>query len=70
MTEKVRIWITFKKQIPYVIEVEDVNDPDEIRRKLLEKDPSDWETDPCFYETLGTGWRSMIESMTDKATKS
>lgn len=38
---------------------------EDIRRKR-KKDPSDWETDPCFHETLGTSWRSIIESMTDK----
>ena len=63
---KVRVWVRASVSIPYVVEVEDVNDPEEIRRKLLEKDPADWESDPCFYEALGGNWKDIVRTMTDE----
>lgn len=64
---KVRVWVkTGMSDIPYTIEVEDINNPDEIRETLKEKDPSEWDSDPCFYEFLGSNWGWILDKMTDE----
>jgi len=52
--------------VSYRIKVKDVNDCEEIRETLLKGDASDWDSDPSFYEQLGSDFQSAIERMTDK----
>lgn len=66
MTAIVVVWLPVKFTVPYRIEVEDINDYDEIRKKLQEKDASDWLYDPNLYENLGSEFRHFVEKMTDE----
>lgn len=59
---KVRVWVPFCTQVPYIVEVEKF-DLEEIVDKLEEKDPSDWVYDPNFYEQFGSNWRANIEKV-------
>lgn len=62
---KVRVWVRLEQQIPYVIDVENPENIEEIRRVLENTDPSDWESEPSFYECLGSSWRYHIEATKD-----
>lgn len=62
---KVRVWVRASISVPYVVKVKNAI-PEEIRRKLLEKNPADWDSDPCFYEALGGNWRDIVSTMTDE----
>ena len=42
---------------------------DEIVAALKEKDPSDWETDPCFYEHFGDVWKRVEDLITRENVK-
>jgi hypothetical protein len=52
-SKKVRVRVPISRDVYYVVEVEDPSDTDEVSRALARKDPSNWESDPCFYEHLG-----------------
>lgn len=59
---KVRVFVPFKTYVPYVVEVRDLT-PEAIAEALENKDPSDWEEDPNFYEKLGDEWNEVINSV-------
>ena len=61
---KVRVWVPFQTQIPYVVEVESP-DPEKVKEALLKKDPSEWEYDPEFYEELGFNWESYVSKVNE-----
>jgi hypothetical protein len=46
-----------------MVEVEDPSDVDEVSRALARKDPSNWESDPCFYEHLGDVWKQVVHDI-------
>ena len=52
-SKKVRVRVPISRDVYYVVEVEDPSDTNEVSRALARKDPSNWESDPCFYEHLG-----------------
>ena len=62
---KVRVWVTFQTQIPYVLDV-DSPDPETIKEKLMEKDPSEWESDPDLYEQLGFNWKDCVSKIDEE----
>ena len=55
-------------KVPYTIEVENL-EPETIRKALAKKDPSEWDTDPSFYEKLGEHWTFYVAQMTDEKIK-
>lgn len=63
---KARVYVRVSRLVPYVIEVRDeVNNEDKswsdrVREALLKKGPSDWESDPDFYENYGSRWAEHI----------
>jgi len=61
---RVRVWVTFQTQIPYVVEVESP-DLDKVIEALLEKDPAEWERDPEFYEELGFNWKDYVSKVSE-----
>ena len=64
---KVRVWVPFQTQIPYVIEVDsDSIDLEEIKEALMEKDPAEWERDPNFYENLGINWKDFVSKIDEE----
>ena len=63
---EVKVYVPFKSAVEYRINVEDPNDLDEIKEKLLEKDPADWDDIPDFYEVLGSNFRDFIEEVTEE----
>lgn len=60
---KVRVRVPVTRDVYYVVEVKDPNDTDEISRALAGKDPSNWESDPCFYEHLGDEWKNLVNKV-------
>ena len=58
--KKVRVRVPITREVYYVVEVEDPSDVDEVSRALARKDPSNWESDPCFYEHLGDIWKHVV----------
>ena len=60
---KVRVRIPVTRDVYYVVEVEDPSDIDEVSRALARKDPSNWESDPCFYEHLGDVWKHVVDKV-------
>lgn len=46
-----------------MVDVEDPSDVDEVSRALARKDPSNWESDPCFYEHLGDVWKRVVDKV-------
>lgn len=59
---KVRVYVKIVKHIPYIVTIhqEDRGWNERIREALLNKDSSDWETDPDFYEYLGSNWSELV----------
>ncbi|MFZ3169582.1 MAG: hypothetical protein WA130_18365 [Candidatus Methanoperedens sp.] len=57
---KVRVRVPVTRDVYYMIEVEDPSDVDEVSRALARKYPSNWESDPCFYEHLGDVWKRVV----------
>jgi hypothetical protein len=51
--KKVRVWIPVTRDVSYVVEVRNPGSMDEVSEAQARKDPSQWESDPCFYEHLG-----------------
>ena len=60
-SKKVRVRIPVTRDVYYVVDVEDPGDVDEVSRALARKDPSNWESDPCFYEHLGDVWKHAVD---------
>ena len=60
---KVRVRVPVTRDVYYVVEVEDPSDVDEVSRALAMKDPSNWESDPCFYEHLGDVWKHVVDNV-------
>ena len=60
---KVRVRVPVTRDVYYVIEVEYPSDTDEVSRALARKDPSNWESDPCFYEHLGDIWKHVVDKI-------
>lgn len=60
---KVRVRVPVTRDVYYVVEVKDPNDTDEVSRALAGKDPSNWESDPCFYEHLGDVWKHVVDKV-------
>jgi hypothetical protein len=60
---KVRVRIPVTRDVYYAVEVEDPSDVDEVSRALARKDPSNWESDPCFYEHLGDVWKHVVHDI-------
>ncbi len=61
--KKVRVSVPFVSSVSHVIYVTNPEDLDEISEKLADKDPSTWESDPCFYEQLGDVWKYMVNKI-------
>ena len=59
---KVRVWVPFQTQVPYIVEVESP-EPEKVMEALLKKDPIDWESDPNFYEAFGMNWRDCVSKI-------
>jgi len=62
---QVVVYVRFEHYIPYMVDVENPKNPESIRQALREKDPSDWETEPNFYENLGSNWQHFITKTED-----
>ena len=62
-SKKVRVRVPISRDVYYVVEVEDPSDTDEVSRALARKDPSNWESDPCFYEYLGDVWKHVVDEV-------
>jgi len=60
---KVRVRIPVTRDVYYVVDVDDPGDVDEVSRALTNKDPSNWESDPCFYEHLGDVWKHVVDKV-------
>jgi hypothetical protein len=60
---KVRVRVPVTRDVYYVVEVKDLSDTDEVSRALARKDPSNWESDPCFYEHLGDVWKNVVNKV-------
>lgn len=61
--QKVTAWLRFSRQVSYEIEVSDPTNLEEIKQALREKDASDWEHDPEFYESWGFDYRRAVEEL-------
>ncbi len=61
---KVVAFLPFKCYVQYAVEVSDPKDMKEITSALLKKDPSSWESDPNFYELLGSNFKQFVKEMT------
>ncbi len=64
--KKVRIWVPVTRDVSYVVEVKDSSNIDEVSEALAKKDPSQWESDPCFYEHLGDEWKSLVNKVKEE----
>ena len=62
-SKKVRVRVPVTRDVYYMVEVEDPSDVDEVSRALARKDPSNWESDPCFYEHLGDVWKQVVHDI-------
>jgi len=62
---KVRVWVPFQTQVPYIVEVESP-EPEKVMEALLKKDPSEWESDPNLYEQLGFNWKDCISKIDEE----
>jgi hypothetical protein len=62
-SKKVRVRVPVTRDVYYVVEVEDPSDTDEVSRALARKDPSNWESDLCFYEHLGDMWKHVVDEV-------
>jgi len=63
--KKVRVWLPFRWSVPYTVEVENI-DVESVIKAMLNKDPSDWDYDPEFYENLGFNFREFIKHITEE----
>jgi len=63
----VKVHVEIRVSVPYLVDVDDPRNAQQIRDALKLKDPSDWETDPNFYENLGSNWLHSINKTKDFA---
>jgi hypothetical protein len=61
--KKVRVRVPITRDVYYVVEVNDPSNTDEVSMSLARKDPSQWESDPCFYEHLGDVWKHVVDKV-------
>lgn len=61
---KVVVFLPFKCYVPYAVWVSNRRDLKEIKNMLLKKDPSSWESDPNFYEMLGSDFAQLVSEVT------
>jgi len=61
--KKVRVWLPFEHGVPYTVEVENPKDLEAIKEAMLKKDPSDWDYDPDFYESLGSFFKDFVKKI-------
>ncbi len=64
--KKVRVCVPVTRDVSYVVEVKNPSDMDEISEALAKKDPSEWESDPCFYEHLGDEWKTLVNKVKEE----
>jgi len=64
--KKVRVWVPVTRDVSYVVEVKDPGSMDEVSEALAKKDPSEWESDPCFYEHLGDEWKILVNKVKEE----
>jgi hypothetical protein len=64
--KKVRVCVPVTRDVCYVIEVKDPGNIDEVSEALAKKDPSQWESDPCFYEHLGDEWKNLVNKVKEE----
>jgi|Deesub1362B_J571_1020462.scaffolds.fasta_scaffold15179_1 hypothetical protein len=62
---EVKVYVPFKSAVEYIVDVEDPNNIEEIKEKLYQKDPSDWNDIPNFYEVLGANFREFVKEVTE-----
>jgi hypothetical protein len=62
--KKVRVRVPVTRDVEYIVHVKDPGNLAEVADALESKDPSDWETDPCFYEHLGDVWKNVVNKVT------
>jgi len=61
---EVIVWLPFKCRVPYLVEVKNPEDIEEIKEKLLELDADAWLEDPNLYEKLGSNFRDFVKEIT------
>ncbi len=64
--KKVRVWVPVTRDVSYVVEVKDPGNMDEVSEALAKRDPSQWESDPCFYEHLGDEWKNLVNQVKEE----
>jgi hypothetical protein len=64
--KKVRVRVPVTRDVSYVIEVKDPGNISEVFEALAKKDPSQWESDPCFYEHLGDEWKNLVNKVKEE----
>jgi hypothetical protein len=57
---KVRVSVPYSTTVSYIVHVRNPGDMNEVSEALANRDPSNWESDPCFYEILGDSWKYMV----------
>ncbi len=58
---KVRVCVPYSTSVSYIVHVRNPGDLNEVSEALGNKDPSNWESDPWFYEQLGDSWKYMVD---------
>jgi len=58
---KVRVSVPYSTSVSYIVHVKNPGDLNEVSEALENKDPSNWESDPWFYEHLGDSWKYMVD---------
>jgi hypothetical protein len=64
--KKIRVCVPVTRDVSYLIEVKDPGNIDEVSEALAKKDPSQWESDPCFYEHLGDEWKNLVNKVKEE----
>ncbi len=64
--KKVRVWVPVTHDVGYVVEVKNPGNMDEVSEALAKRDPSQWESDPCFYEHLGDEWKNLVNKVKEE----
>lgn len=62
--QRIRVRVPVTREIDYIVYVENPDNIEEVSAALEKKDPSEWETDPCFYEHLGDAWKNIGSKIT------
>lgn len=60
---KVRVWVPFHTTVPYIVEVRNPKDIEEIKDALKKKDAADWEYQPDFYDIFGLDFYDLVEEI-------